>query len=150
MPGTAKAGNSGRTSQDLERKVHHEVSSSVGHPSIEVCLVKELNKDVRRVSLEMAKRHSKDDQEHREGHPDVKFHISHGLTTAEAAELMRQWGRNELVEKITPTWLIILRLVCPPPPDFTAHPTHRSYELVSPSCQALCQLCCGLRRSSSS
>jgi hypothetical protein len=116
MPGTPKAGNSRRTSEDfqrVERKVHQEHATGIGNPSVEVCLVKELNKDVRRVSLEMTKRRSRDQEgpEAASGHLDLKFHVSHGLTTPEAEELMRQWGRNELVEKITPIWLIVLRLV---------------------------------------
>ncbi len=75
--------------------------------------MKELNKDVRRVSLEMTQRRSRDNDAPGAAseHHELKFHVSHGLTTPEAEELMRQWGRNELVEKITPMWLVILRLV---------------------------------------
>jgi hypothetical protein len=39
------------------------------------------------------------------------FVISHGLSSAEAEELLRMWGRNELVKKATPTWWIIFRQV---------------------------------------
>jgi hypothetical protein len=116
MSGTPKAGNSRRKSEDfqrVERKVHQEHTTGIGRPSMEVVLVKELNKDVRRVSLDMTKRRSKDQEGPvaASGHLDLQFHVSHGLTTPEAEELMRQWGRNELVEKITPTWLVILKLV---------------------------------------
>jgi hypothetical protein len=39
------------------------------------------------------------------------FVMSHGLTTPEADELLRKWGRNELVGKTTPMWWIIFRQV---------------------------------------
>ncbi len=54
--------------------------------------MKELNKDVRRVPL--VTHHRSIDSEGPKP-ADLKFHISHGLTTPEAEELMRQWGRNE-------------------------------------------------------
>ena len=59
--------------------------------------------------MDMAKRNSSDHAG--EGKAEVQFNESHGLTTPEADVLLQQWGRNELVEKITPTWLVILRLV---------------------------------------
>ncbi len=37
-----------------------------------------------------------------------KFVVSHGLTTPEADERLRKWGRNELVQKDTPTWTITI------------------------------------------
>jgi hypothetical protein len=39
------------------------------------------------------------------------FVISHGLSSAKAEELLRMWGRNELVKKASPTWWIIFRQV---------------------------------------
>ena len=98
-----------RVSQDLAHKEgHHEP----GHPAIktggEVNLVKDLNQGIRRMSLEMSQRRSKDEGEHQ----TLNFQVSHGLTTSEAETLLKQWGRNELVEKSTPVWLIIFRLVC--------------------------------------
>ena len=68
----------------------------------------QINEQVRRVSMEMTKRNSSD---HAEAKQTVQFNQSHGLTSSEAEVLMQQWGRNELVEKSTPTWLIIFRLV---------------------------------------
>jgi H+-transporting ATPase len=41
----------------------------------------------------------------------VLFVASHGLSTAEAEVLLKQWGRNELVEKVSPTWLLLSRQV---------------------------------------
>ncbi|EKX32039.1 hypothetical protein GUITHDRAFT_82635 [Guillardia theta CCMP2712] len=39
-----------------------------------------------------------------------------GLTSHEAEELLKKWGKNELVEKVTPKWLIFLRLLTGPMP----------------------------------
>jgi hypothetical protein len=39
------------------------------------------------------------------------FAVSHGLSTAEAEVLLKKWGRNELVEKVSPTWLLLSRQV---------------------------------------
>ena len=74
----------------------------------EVSAVGQLSKQVKRVSLDMARRKSNDGAD---AAKETNFRPSHGLTTAEAEVLLQQWGRNELVEKVVPTWLIILRLV---------------------------------------
>ena len=42
--------------------------------------------------------------------------ISTGLTSAEALELLRIHGRNELEDKKTPKWLILLQLLWAPMP----------------------------------
>ena len=81
-----------------------------------------INEQVKRVSMDTARK-SKDDGG--EDGPDHKldFVMSHGLSTPEANELLKKWGRNELVEKVTPTWLVVFRLViCPVgiPPLFLA------------------------------
>jgi H+-transporting ATPase len=39
-----------------------------------------------------------------------------GLTSKRAAELMEQWGKNELPEKTTPAWLIFCKLLIGPMP----------------------------------
>jgi len=44
------------------------------------------------------------------------FPISEGLTSAQAAELLAQYGRNELPEKVTPKWLIFCSLLWQPMP----------------------------------
>lgn len=44
------------------------------------------------------------------------FTPSHGITDAEAEELRVQWGRNELEEKVTPSWLIFVRQLYQPMP----------------------------------
>jgi H+-transporting ATPase len=44
------------------------------------------------------------------------FPLSHGITNAEAAELLKQWGRNELPEKVTPSWLVFLQQMWAPMP----------------------------------
>jgi hypothetical protein len=69
----------------------------------------EINQQIRRVSMDIGRK-SRDDAE---GASDVKldFVMSHGLSTPEANQLLKKWGRNELVEKVTPTWLVIFRLV---------------------------------------
>eukprot|EP00884_Botryococcus_braunii_P018072 jgi/Botrbrau1/4949/Bobra.0122s0027.1 len=53
-----------------------------------------------------------------EGEPVVgdDFKYSTGLTTAEAEELLKQYGKNELIEKKTPKWLIYLKLLVMPMP----------------------------------
>jgi H+-transporting ATPase len=45
-----------------------------------------------------------------------KFPISKGLTTKEANELLKEFGRNELPEKITPKWLIFCSQLWQPMP----------------------------------
>jgi H+-transporting ATPase len=44
------------------------------------------------------------------------FPISEGLTTAQAADLLEKYGRNELPEKVTPKWLIFCSLLWQPMP----------------------------------
>jgi H+-transporting ATPase len=39
-----------------------------------------------------------------------------GLTSKRAAELLEQWGKNELPEKVTPAWLIFCKLLIGPMP----------------------------------
>ena len=68
-----------------------------------------LNNQVRRLSMDDARKSRDDDSA-----DDDRFSWfvkSHGLSTPEAEELLRKWGRNELVEKATSTWWIILRQV---------------------------------------
>lgn len=48
--------------------------------------------------------------------PLAKFPKSEGLTTAQAEDLLRQYGRNELPEKVTPKWLIFASLLWQPMP----------------------------------
>lgn len=50
------------------------------------------------------------------GTPVQDFPFSQGLTGAEAAELLAKYGRNELVEKTTPSWLIYLHGLSGPMP----------------------------------
>jgi H+-transporting ATPase len=54
--------------------------------------------------------------EHAEEGPLAKFPKSEGLTTAQAEDLLRQYGRNELPEKVTPKWQIFLMLLIQPMP----------------------------------
>jgi len=44
------------------------------------------------------------------------YPMSHGLTSAEAEVLLAKYGKNELPEKITPKWLVFLRLLWQPMP----------------------------------
>jgi len=46
----------------------------------------------------------------------VDYPISSGLTSEEAAELLKVWGRNELPEKKKPAWLVFLELLWQPMP----------------------------------
>lgn len=39
-----------------------------------------------------------------------------GLSNAQAARLLEKWGKNELLEQVTPKWLIFLRLLVGPMP----------------------------------
>jgi len=48
--------------------------------------------------------------------PRKEFKKSHGLTTAEADELLKICGRNELEEKTTPKWLIFVSQLYQPMP----------------------------------
>jgi len=108
-----------RVSVDQQRHEHAAPAAAAAAPGIktggEVNLVKDLNKDIRRRSMEMSQRKSKDG-DGGNGHGALNFPISHGLTTAEAEKLLLEWGRNELVEKVTPLWLIIFRLLTGPMP----------------------------------
>lgn len=45
-----------------------------------------------------------------------EFEYSHGLTEAEAAELLQKWGKNELPEKIIPKWYIFVSQLWQPMP----------------------------------
>eukprot|EP00961_Rhodomonas_salina_P236805 3200612-Rhodomonas_salina.1 len=56
--------------------------------------------------------------DHEEGHDhdehdedEEPFVPSHGITSAEAAELLEKWGRNELTEHKKPMWLIVFELL---------------------------------------
>ena len=49
--------------------------------------------------------------------PDDNFVLNHeGLTSEDAEKLLEKYGRNELPEKITPKWLIFVRLFYAPMP----------------------------------
>ena len=65
-----------------------------------------LNEQVKRVSMDNARK----SRDYDEG-PDREFVMSHGLSTAEAGDLWRKWGRNELVEEDRSRWRIIFRQV---------------------------------------
>ncbi len=54
----------------------------------------------------------------------AEFRPSKGLTTAEAERLLERWGRNELEERTTPAWLIVLRLARSPPHPTPPNPTN--------------------------
>jgi hypothetical protein len=54
-------------------------------------------------------RKSRDEEDFR--YSGELFVMSHGLSTAEADDLLKKWGRNEYLEPVTPTWLIIFRQV---------------------------------------
>ena len=113
-----EAVNRGRSSLDIQAAKSRDAKAP------EMSAVGQISDQVRRISLDIAKRTSADRAE--EGKATVQFNQSYGLTSAEADVLLQQWGRNELVEKITPTWLVILRLV--------RHAVdHRPYTLNIPS-----------------
>ena len=44
----------------------------------------------------------------KETEPELDFTPSKGLTSAEAAKLLEQWGMNELPEKVTPKVCVLL------------------------------------------
>lgn len=54
--------------------------------------------------------------EHAAGADPLLLPASTGLSTAEAEELLKQYGPNSLPEKSTPSWLIFLRLLWGPMP----------------------------------
>lgn len=54
--------------------------------------------------------------EHAAGAPSSQLPPSHGLSTSEAEELLKQYGPNALPEKKTPSWLIFVRLLWGPMP----------------------------------
>jgi hypothetical protein len=69
-----------------------------------------LNEQVKRVSMDNARK-SRDYDEGPDGKNRESFPISHGLSTAEAEELLNKWGRNEFVEKVPSKWWIFIRQV---------------------------------------
>jgi hypothetical protein len=95
--------NRGRSSLDIQAAKSRDAKAP------EMSAVGQINAQVRRISLDMAKRNSSDHAE--EANSSVQFNQSYGLTAAEADVLIQQWGKNELVEKIVPTWLVVFRLV---------------------------------------
>ncbi|EKX41028.1 hypothetical protein GUITHDRAFT_75022 [Guillardia theta CCMP2712] len=64
---------------------------------------------------EAAKEETKEEEEEGEK-VDFTPAPKDGLTTHEAEELLKKWGKNELTEKTTPKWLILLRLLSGPMP----------------------------------
>lgn len=56
-----------------------------------------------------------DEKEAYEAPDDFEFN-DQGLSSGEAAELLQKYGRNELVEKTVPRWLVFLRLFWAPMP----------------------------------
>ncbi len=97
------SGHRARPSLDMQHAVH-----APAKPEIDA--VGRINEQVRRVSMEMTRR-SQDEGEDHGGKKEVEFVQSHGLTSPEADVLLQKWGRNELVEKVTPLWLVIFHLV---------------------------------------
>ena len=69
-----------------------------------------INRQVNRISTEIIRK-STEVGEDREHVTNTDFVPSRGLTSDEASDLLKKWGRNELLEKSTPTWLVIFRLV---------------------------------------
>lgn len=136
----------GRTSLDVVRRISSEVQRAM-NPAREEAnnyaglaqAVSRLSSDVSRVSLD-AKRPARTSSGFMSSGPgdtgkappetilddeEEPFVPSHGITSAEADQLLEQWGRNELVEKKKAVWEIIFELVIPNLPDFA---------LFSPSC----------------
>jgi hypothetical protein len=71
-----------------------------------------LSEQVKRISLDSKRRYNLGEDPYNDLYEDhIDFVMSHGLSTAEAQDLLKEWGRNELVRKVTPTWLIVFRLV---------------------------------------
>ena len=56
------------------------------------------------MDCDMAPRLSKPEDE------NLNFQISHGLTTSEAEQLLKAWGRNTLLDR-KPVWSIIQETV---------------------------------------
>jgi H+-transporting ATPase len=69
-----------------------------------------INRQINRMSTEIIRKSTEVGQD-RSHIPSQDFTPSRGLTSDEANDLLKKWGRNELVEKSTPTWLVIFRLV---------------------------------------
>ncbi len=66
-----------------------------------------LNEHVKRVSMDNARK----SRDYDEGPDGESFPISHGLSTAEAEDLLKKWGRNEIVEKVASKRWIFFRQV---------------------------------------
>eukprot|EP00960_Hanusia_phi_P027584 746901-Hanusia_phi.AAC.9 len=122
-PGRRSRGSrpSGEKNKDVELGgADHEHETEVAQHA------KRVSMDIQRISMEVQRKRSKDaaraaakadEKEEEEGEKiDFTPAPKDGLTTAEAEELLKKWGKNELVEKSIPKWLILLRLLTGPMP----------------------------------
>lgn len=77
----------------------------------------EIHSPLRR-SIDLSQKHSLEEEEDSTDETNIlkNFPISHGLTTAQANDLLAKYGRNELPEKVTPKWFIFLSLLWQPMP----------------------------------
>ncbi len=67
-------------------------------------------------SLSVAEEFEEEDKKHGAPVDEEPFVFSHGITDAEAAELVKLYGRNELPEKVTPKWLVFVSQLWQPMP----------------------------------
>lgn len=132
-------GERGRTSLDMIRqRISSDMQRVLNPAQEEANNYANLAQATRRISMDV-KRVSQDSKrpgrtasdmgtpggpsklhDHEEGHDhdehdedEEPFVPSHGITSAEAAELLEKWGRNELTEHKKPMWLIVFELVRP-------------------------------------
>jgi H+-transporting ATPase len=135
---TVSAGATQREAARAGRRMSQDSRHS--HDSGTTNIVRRMSLEVTRVSLDVQRRRKKDAEDtastegtkdstqpggpapaddHEEGgdaKKDFEQAPHDGLTTLQAEQLLKQWGKNELPEKVTPKWLIFLRLLTGPMP----------------------------------
>ena len=113
---------------EIEREGRRSSQDPVKRLSVEISRMS-LDARRRRASTEMRRSKSSrpsgevvpEDQEDKsddepKGAADFVEAPHDGLTTAKAEELLKKWGKNELTEKVTPAWLVFIRLLIGPMP----------------------------------
>lgn len=100
-----------RSSVEFRRSFDVSRETADSSRSTRTSIDKETGATARRASLEKEMEHGNEDDDLLNSFP-----ISEGLSSEQAHELLKEYGRNELPEKTTPKWLIFLSLLWQPMP----------------------------------
>ena len=123
-PGTARSNRSKSSLLRISTARSVSNQSSVKSEQILGASIKKINRDVCRIVAESKSKKSSllssaADSQSEEGsiagNDDCEA-PEQGLSDEQAEALLRTWGKNELVEKVTPKWVVFLRLLMRPMP----------------------------------